>query len=197
MLVVSPSTKHGGSMQLSDNIQRMIYNRMTLDKGTINYHVTLPDGTQLGVRETVTMSKYLRRRLNDIESTLSFKWDRWHLCWNIVHKRIGEIPYIVMVIQNPDRSYQPIDERTFEQIKKSIWWSSIGIKRQAKFMENEEGYAREKIDNDRKEKSKDFARELAYPMMNYMRGNDYSYGGSNFMFPGVGESKMNVGERNA
>lgn len=172
-------------MQLSNNIQLMIRNRMTFDKGTISYPYFY-DGRRTWIRENIDIPNYLRSRLRAIQSTLSFKWDRWHFCWNVVHSRIGQMPYIIMNVPHP------VDERAFEQIRRSIWWSTEGIARQARNMENEEGYAREKIDNDRKEKSKDFARELAYPIMNEMRGNGYSHGGSNFMFPGTGDSKMNV-----
>ncbi|KKM18901.1 hypothetical protein LCGC14_1661020, partial [marine sediment metagenome] len=151
-------------MEISNNIHRMLYNRCTLNKGTISYSCK-HNGGRLWVRETVSIPEDLRLRLKQINSTLYFKWDRWHLCWNVVHKRPGAMPYIVFPVQDEDGSYRPIDNRAFEQIRRSIWWSTEGIKRQARAMEIKAEYARQKLDKDQKQDAKDFAKAIASPVM--------------------------------
>lgn len=178
-------------MQLSNNIHRMLYNRCTLNAGTISYPYKY-NGSSMWIRENITLPPDLRFRLKQINSTLSFKWDRWHLCWNIVHKRPGAMPYVVMKITNNDGSYCPINERTFEQIKRSIWWSTEGIARQARAMEIKEEYAKEKLDKNDKQDAKEFAKAIASPVMTLYDANGGHWGNSKFMFPGVGESKVNA-----
>ncbi len=177
--------------ELSDNIHRMLYNRCTLDRGTISYSLPYDTG-RLWMRESFAVNPYLKFKLKQINATLSFKWDRLSKCWNIVHERIGQMPYVVMPVKNIYGSYCPINEKTFEQIRRSIQWSTRGIARQARDMEIKEGYAREKLDKDDKQDAKDFAKAMASPVMTLYDAGSSSHGCSKFMHPGVGESKMNI-----
>ena len=165
---------------------------MTFDKGIVELETKLADGTTLHVWDKVSVPKHLQQRLSAIQSTLSFKWDRWYRCWNVVHAKIGQVPYIVMTVTNPDNSYRPIDDRTFEQIRKSIWWSTEGIARQARKMQNNAEHAKAKLNRELRENNRDFAKEMAYPVMNVLRGNSEWNRQSNFMFAGYGESKRNA-----
>lgn len=102
------------------------------------------------------------------------------------------MPYIVTPVRSDYGSYCPINERTFEQIRRSIWWSTEGIARQARRMEIAEEYAREKADKDYKEDAKDFAKAIASPVMSLYDARGGHYGCSKFLFTGVGESKVNI-----
>ncbi len=158
-------------MQLSNNIQRMLRERCT--------HETRPGGTRVPYG--------FRKELSGLLSTLSFRWDSRHLCWNVVCRPLNKMPYIILQVKNATGGYRDVGSDILTQIRRSMWWSAKGIVRQARKMENEEGYARERLDNDRKEKSKDFAKEMAYPIMAEMRGIDYNSGNSHFQFRGYSE----------
>ncbi len=177
--------------ELSDNIHRMLYNRCTLDRGTISYSVPYDTG-HLWIRDSFTVDPYLKFKLKQINSTLSFKWDRLSKCWNIIHKRIGQMPYVVMPVKNVYGNYCPINEKTFKQINRSIQWSARGIARQARDMEIKEEQAREKLDKDDKQNAKDFAKAIASPVMTLYDANGGYWGNSTFMFQGTGDSKVNI-----
>ena len=159
-----------------ENVERMFYDRMTLERG----------------RNGATVPKRLRDDLKRILSTLSFKWDSRYLCWNVVCTPINKLPYIIMQVRGANGSYLPINDKTFEQIRKSIWWSTEGIARQARKMAeraDENNRLQRKAD---KERHRDYAKEMAYPLMNVMNGNSEWNTQSNYLFAGHGESKVNT-----
>ena len=174
--------------EASDKLKEVLYHRCTFDKGTISYWTKL-NGNIIGVREHMTIPKHLQFKLKQIESTLSFKWDRLHLCWNVVHKRIGELPYVVTPIKNDDGSYRTVDARELEQVRRSIWWSSVGIARQARMMANEEGYAKARQEIADRERNTDIAKELSPLVVSLGDAKNSSHGKSEFLFAGHGEGK--------
>ena len=163
-------------MGQSYNIHRLIHDRMTLE--------ARPGG--------IRVPFHYREELRGLVSTLSFRWDVWYNCWNVVCHPKDRMPYIVFQVTTVDGNYRDVGADTLTQVRKSIWWSTEGIARHARDMQNESVYAKAKIERDIDDRNRDFAKEMTYPMMNQMRGNGEGNTQSNFMFAGRGEGKLNV-----
>ncbi len=156
-------------MPLSDNIQRMIRARMT--------HETRPDGGRVPAR-------YIRELRGQV-STLSFRWDCWYKCWNVVCHPRNRMPYIVFQVEGIGGSYRPVGDDTLMQVRKSIWWSIGGIARHARDMLNESVYAKQRIEDGINDKNGQFAKDITYPVMDELRGYKGGYGSHNvFNFSG-------------
>ncbi len=164
--------------------------RMTDTEGTISYSFKY-NGGGLWIREHVTVPPYIRRRLKGINSTLDFRWDKIYKRWNLVHEKLGSIPYIETTICNKDGSYRPIDERVFNQLKYDMWWSEH-IKYHATKMDLEAGYERERIEKRHDGEIRDVAKELAPLVATIGDAHGSSHGNSKFMHHGIGEGKVDA-----
>lgn len=174
-----------------DLIGLMIRLRMTFETGRLRYAIKLANGSRLHVKETVKIEPHIKRRLKNINSTLSFKWDKIDSCWNVVHKRIGDMPYIVMKVD-----VKRIDDKVFDEIEKSMWWSARGIKYGMNKMLARYNDYQDKLSERQTDMSREYAKRLSPLVATMADAKGSSHGNSRWLFHGMGESRMNANVKN-
>ncbi len=70
-----------------------------------------------------TINKRHVKRLAALSPNFKFEWNMRKSRWEIIHYRAGELPYCAVPICYEDGSYRPVDERAFEDLYYSLWFS--------------------------------------------------------------------------
>ena len=132
------------------------------------------------------------RELGKTHPYMWFSWDEIKQRWVVWQKNPYSEPWLVMYVENDDKSYRPVDWRTILQLRETIWhmggrymtwlWGEV----------NKADYRRQKRQEDYDDLNLQMHKE-AEPLIKTLNdaGHD-PYGRSKFKFPGFGESKINA-----
>jgi len=69
------------------------------------------------------LTKRESQKLKSIDSALVPKWNPKRNYWEIWYESVGRKPYIIDSVADQDGGYLPIDERTYERLRKATWYN--------------------------------------------------------------------------
>lgn len=123
--------------------------------------------------------------LSDMLPNSRIRWNRLYNQWCITIEPEYSVPYIYrMVGMCPDF-------RIFNELREDLWWAGRNKQRSIRLnsiAERTRERARAKKDDNIRQASK----ELGAPLRSLARAGNSDHGDSTFLFPGFGESKLNV-----
>lgn len=75
------------------------------------------------------------RRLKALNPHLEWRWDGAFPHWQVWFNDRIDMPYIVHRVQDQMGQFQPIDNRVYDDVRKSLWWSQKAWRERAHILD--------------------------------------------------------------